>query len=121
MKQITINQLLAKLIMQKKKKQCNCFHLINTIYKWKYLKHKKPFYHRLLKHEIGMIFVYFQHYADYDYDTQPVYKPVVKHHHHHEEEQNLHKIPGVPGYDYPVYHEVPHTSFTCSNGIEKLG
>lgn len=32
-----------------------------------------------------------------------------------EEEQDLHKIPGVPGHDYPIYHEVPETSFHCGN------
>ncbi|XP_037048183.1 uncharacterized protein LOC119082714 [Bradysia coprophila] len=30
-------------------------------------------------------------------------------------EQDLHKIPGTPGVDYPVYHTVPHTSFHCGN------
>ncbi|XP_020817005.1 uncharacterized protein LOC110190724 [Drosophila serrata] len=34
---------------------------------------------------------------------------------HHEEKQDLNKIPGVPGVDYPVYHEVPHTHFSCHN------
>lgn len=32
-----------------------------------------------------------------------------------EEEQDPHKIPGIPGHDYPIYHEVPHTSFHCAN------
>lgn len=32
---------------------------------------------------------------------------------HGKEEQDLHKIPGVPGHDYPIYHEVPETSFDC--------
>lgn len=31
------------------------------------------------------------------------------------EEQDLNKIPGVPGHDYPVYHEVPPTSFHCAD------
>lgn len=35
--------------------------------------------------------------------------------HHKEEEQDLHKIPGTPGHDYPIYHEVPQTSFHCGN------
>ncbi|XP_017080449.1 uncharacterized protein LOC108114168 isoform X1 [Drosophila eugracilis] len=35
--------------------------------------------------------------------------------HHHEEKQDLNKIPGVPGVDYPIYHEVPHTHFSCHN------
>uniref|UniRef100_A0A1A9UG17 Chitin-binding type-2 domain-containing protein n=1 Tax=Glossina austeni TaxID=7395 RepID=A0A1A9UG17_GLOAU len=32
-----------------------------------------------------------------------------------EEKQDLSKVPGVPGVDYPVYHEVPHTSFSCAH------
>lgn len=32
-----------------------------------------------------------------------------------EEHQDFSKIPGIPGHDYPIYHEVPHTSFSCSN------
>ncbi|XP_053695606.1 uncharacterized protein LOC128743108 [Sabethes cyaneus] len=30
-----------------------------------------------------------------------------------EPKQDFNKIPGVPGVDYPIYHEVPHTSFSC--------
>uniref|UniRef100_A0A336M0M8 CSON009335 protein n=1 Tax=Culicoides sonorensis TaxID=179676 RepID=A0A336M0M8_CULSO len=33
---------------------------------------------------------------------------------HKEEEQDFSKIPGIPGQDYPLYHEVPHTSFDCA-------
>lgn len=29
-------------------------------------------------------------------------------------EQNLNKIPGIPGIDYPIYHKVPPTSFSCA-------
>jgi hypothetical protein len=32
-----------------------------------------------------------------------------------EPEQDLSKIPGQPGYDYPIFHEVPHTGFGCHN------
>ncbi|XP_030385880.1 uncharacterized protein LOC115632772 [Scaptodrosophila lebanonensis] len=32
-----------------------------------------------------------------------------------EEKQDLNKIPGVAGVDYPIYHEVPHTQFSCHN------
>ncbi|KAK9889436.1 hypothetical protein WA026_004705 [Henosepilachna vigintioctopunctata] len=32
-----------------------------------------------------------------------------------EQKQDFSKIPGVPGVDYPLYHEVPHTSFSCKN------
>uniref|UniRef100_A0A1I8P2X9 Chitin-binding type-2 domain-containing protein n=2 Tax=Stomoxys calcitrans TaxID=35570 RepID=A0A1I8P2X9_STOCA len=41
--------------------------------------------------------------------------PAGEEHHHKEEKQDLNKIPGVPGVDYPVYHEVPHTSFSCAH------
>lgn len=37
------------------------------------------------------------------------------HHKHKEEEQDFSKIPGTPGVDYPIYHEVPHTSFDCGH------
>lgn len=30
-----------------------------------------------------------------------------------EPEQDLSKVPGVPGVDYPLYHEVPYTNFDC--------
>lgn len=33
----------------------------------------------------------------------------------HEEEQKFENIPGVPGHDYPIYHSVPQTSFSCKN------
>ncbi|XP_029670032.1 uncharacterized protein LOC115239576 [Formica exsecta] len=29
-------------------------------------------------------------------------------------EQDLSKIPGIPGVDYPIYHTVPPTSFSCA-------
>lgn len=32
-----------------------------------------------------------------------------------EEKQDFSKIPGIPGHDYPIYHEVPETSFDCHN------
>ncbi|XKL62008.1 hypothetical protein PGB90_001841 [Kerria lacca] len=32
-----------------------------------------------------------------------------------EEKQDLTKIPGEPGVDYPLYHSVPETSFSCGN------
>ncbi|XP_058987628.1 uncharacterized protein LOC101898087 [Musca domestica] len=41
--------------------------------------------------------------------------PAAEAPHHKEEKQDLNKIPGVPGVDYPVYHEVPHTSFSCAH------
>lgn len=47
-----------------------------------------------------------------DYYDEPA--PVLGHH-HKKDKQNLHKIPGVPGVDYPLYHEVPPTSFSCES------
>ncbi|XP_034656263.1 uncharacterized protein LOC117893683 [Drosophila subobscura] len=41
--------------------------------------------------------------------------PQPEHHQRHEEKQDLNKIPGVAGVDYPIYHEVPHTQFSCHN------
>lgn len=32
-----------------------------------------------------------------------------------EPKQDFSKIPGQPGVDYPIYHEVPHTSFSCAH------
>ncbi|CAH0562491.1 unnamed protein product [Brassicogethes aeneus] len=32
-----------------------------------------------------------------------------------ENQQDLSKVPGVPGVDYPIYHRVPHTGFSCHN------
>ncbi|CAG9759924.1 unnamed protein product [Ceutorhynchus assimilis] len=29
--------------------------------------------------------------------------------------QDFSKIPGIPGHDYPLYHAVPDTSFSCHN------
>lgn len=29
--------------------------------------------------------------------------------------QDLSKIPGIPGIDYPIYHTVPPTSFSCTH------
>jgi len=30
-------------------------------------------------------------------------------------DQDLSKIPGIPGIDYPIYHTVPPTSFSCAH------
>jgi hypothetical protein len=30
------------------------------------------------------------------------------------DEQDLSKVPGIAGHDYPIYHEFPHTSFDCN-------
>ncbi|XP_050313472.1 uncharacterized protein LOC126748350 [Anthonomus grandis grandis] len=31
------------------------------------------------------------------------------------DKQDFSKIPGIPGHDYPIYHTVPHTSFSCKH------
>ncbi|XP_030570154.1 uncharacterized protein LOC115769476 [Drosophila novamexicana] len=41
--------------------------------------------------------------------------PQAEHHARPEDKQDLNKIPGVAGVDYPIYHEVPHTQFSCHN------
>lgn len=58
--------------------------------------------------------IFFKAYGSL-YPVEPPQYLQYQHHQHKEEEQDLHKIPGVPGHDYPVYHEVPHTSFSCGN------
>ena len=30
-----------------------------------------------------------------------------------EPKQDFSRIPGIPGHDYPIYHEVPETNFDC--------
>jgi len=30
-------------------------------------------------------------------------------------DQDFSKIPGIPGIDYPLYHTVPPTSFSCAH------
>ncbi|XP_014223690.1 uncharacterized protein LOC106650276 [Trichogramma pretiosum] len=32
-----------------------------------------------------------------------------------EQKQDLAKIPGIPWQDYPLYHEIPQTSFSCAH------
>lgn len=50
------------------------------------------------------------------YPQQYVAAPVAKlRQKEKEEKQDFSKIPGVPGVDYPLYHSVPHTSFSCHN------
>lgn len=56
-------------------------------------------------------------YAGYDEPAAPI-KVLVKkplRSHEKEQQQDFSKIPGVPGHDYPIYHSVPHTSFSCAN------
>lgn len=52
------------------------------------------------------------------YDEPAPLKVLVKkplRSHEKEQQQDFSKIPGVPGHDYPLYHSVPHTSFSCGN------
>lgn len=57
------------------------------------------------------------HYQQYQEAPQVVYKaaPVFKEKKKKEEGQDFSKIPGIPGKDYPIYHEIPKTSFSCHN------
>lgn len=59
-----------------------------------------------------LFFFISQHYGSLYETAEPEYvdEPIPK-----KDKQNLHKIPGVPGADYPLYHEVPPTSFSCHN------
>lgn len=42
--------------------------------------------------------------------TKPLLRQAEK-----ENQQDLSKVPGVPGVDYPLYHSVPPTSFSCEH------
>lgn len=58
-------------------------------------------------------------YYDEYQNFQPVvgfHQPiVVKEESKKDQGQNLSKIPGIPGIDYPIYHTVPSTSFSCAH------
>ncbi|XP_050458571.1 uncharacterized protein LOC126855192 [Cataglyphis hispanica] len=55
-----------------------------------------------------------------DYDEYQNFQPVVGFRRpiivkeESKKEQDLNKIPGIPGVDYPIYHTVPRTSFSCA-------
>ncbi|KAF7287424.1 uncharacterized protein LOC143197011 [Rhynchophorus ferrugineus] len=51
---------------------------------------------------------YYAQKGEYNLVAQPVPKSVEK-----EQKQDFSKIPGRAGIDYPLYHSVPHTSFSC--------
>lgn len=40
---------------------------------------------------------------------------IVQYKEKEEEKQDFSKIPGIPGHDYPIYHEVPETNFDCNH------
>lgn len=46
------------------------------------------------------------------YHPEPIYQ---ERQHAEKDEQDLNKIPGIPGHDYPIYHEVPPTNFHCGS------
>ncbi|CAF4853789.1 unnamed protein product [Pieris macdunnoughi] len=54
---------------------------------------------------------YLQQYEDYPVYQQVYKKPLRE----HEKPQDLRNVPGVPGVDYPIYHQVPETSFSCAH------
>lgn len=58
---------------------------------------------------------YFQRYDPY-YHSQQYEQAVIREKplREHEKPQDLRNVPGSPGIDYPIYHEVPETSFSCS-------
>ncbi|KAK2589104.1 hypothetical protein KPH14_001930 [Odynerus spinipes] len=60
----------------------------------------------------------FDYYDDGNYQNfQPVVKfnkPIVVPEYPKKDQQDLSKIPGIPGVDYPIYHAVPKTSFSCA-------
>ncbi|XP_060800748.1 U-scoloptoxin(01)-Cw1a-like [Amyelois transitella] len=55
---------------------------------------------------------YLQQYDPYQqYEPQVYRKPLRE----HEKPQDLRNVPGIPGVDYPIYHEVPETRFSCAH------
>lgn len=46
------------------------------------------------------------------YQPAPVYEKPLRQS-EKEQKQDLSKVPGRPGIDYPLYHAVPETSFSC--------
>ncbi|KAI4466872.1 hypothetical protein MML48_2g00011896 [Holotrichia oblita] len=49
------------------------------------------------------------------YPTEQIHQLVKLKKAQREQQQDLTKIPGVPGVDYPIYHSVPETHFSCHN------
>lgn len=57
------------------------------------------------------------YYDEYHQNFQPVVgfrQPIIVKE-EPKKDQNLNKIPGIPGIDYPIYHTVPPTSFSCAH------
>lgn len=68
-----------------------------------------------LLQEVRQADYYDPYYDGHHGQYQAVPVKVVKKPKEHEKGQDLSKIPGVPGVDYPVYHSVPETGFSCHN------
>lgn len=51
-------------------------------------------------------------YNGYYHQAVPVYRKPLRQA-EKEQQQDLSKVPGKPGIDYPLYHTVPETSFSC--------
>lgn len=55
----------------------------------------------------------FQRYEPHPFEyEQAVYRKPLR---EHEKPQDLRNVPGVPGVDFPIYHSVPETSFSCAH------
>ncbi|KAL4702145.1 hypothetical protein ACJJTC_002275 [Scirpophaga incertulas] len=52
-----------------------------------------------------------ERYQLYPYEQQVYRKPLRE----HEKPQDLRNVPGVAGVDFPIFHEVPETSFSCNH------
>ncbi|XP_076386666.1 uncharacterized protein LOC143264253 [Megachile rotundata] len=57
----------------------------------------------------------FQEYQDFRPSTKFDRPIVVKALEKPKNEQDFSKIPGIPGVDFPLYHTVPPTSFSCAH------
>ncbi|CAH0721432.1 unnamed protein product, partial [Brenthis ino] len=57
---------------------------------------------------------YLERYEPYPFQYEPriVYKKPLR---EHEKPQDLRNVPGTPGVDYPIYHAVPETHFSCAH------
>ncbi|XP_052738009.1 uncharacterized protein LOC112053500 isoform X1 [Bicyclus anynana] len=58
---------------------------------------------------------YLESYEPYPFQighAQAVYRKPLR---EHEKPQDLKNVPGEPGVDYPIYHAVPETSFSCAH------
>jgi hypothetical protein len=63
---------------------------------------------------LSIFYIQQSHARQYRAQYEPIYEQVYEQPKEKKDEQDFSKIPGTPGVDYPIYHEVPHTSFSCS-------